>query len=245
VIQTSEELLDSIKRVVEGARDTAHKTSEVFQVTENGLESMIVLHRSNESLNNLLSTTRTEVEGLAENCKAISTVVEVINSIAEQTNLLALNAAIEAARAGDQGCGFAVVADEVRALASRTQESTEEIRTIISKLQEGSLSSVRAMHSCNENIEKSLHQSQGVELSLREVHNAISAMKNDALSLSSTMENQESMGKTLSSNVNSIKQLSSTIDSVFSNSVNVVAQLKQLSDQMDGVLCRFEVIELS
>ncbi|MEI6415815.1 MAG: methyl-accepting chemotaxis protein, partial [Pseudomonadota bacterium] len=98
-----------------------------------------------DALNQVMVSASSAMEKLDAHSSDIGVVLDVIRGIAEQTNLLALNAAIEAARAGEQGRGFAVVAEEVRTLATRTQQSTEEIEKMIHRLQDETRNAAQAM----------------------------------------------------------------------------------------------------
>jgi methyl-accepting chemotaxis protein len=133
--------------------------SEVAQSTEQGKNAandaetavtagVSIVDHTLSTINTLsqdIESAVSSVNKLASNAESIGSVLDVIRGIAEQTNLLALNAAIEAARAGEQGRGFAVVADEVRTLATRTQDSTTEIQSMIEQLQSAAKDTVLAM----------------------------------------------------------------------------------------------------
>jgi len=145
---------------------------EVTEVNEEGQVITEGLHNLNGRLDRLRQVTTdssNDVSELSEKIEGIFGILQTIQGIAEQTNLLALNAAIEAARAGEQGRGFAVVADEVRNLASKTQQSTEEIASMIAGLREGAERSVKAMsesHGATDELTESINDANEKVLAL-------------------------------------------------------------------------------
>ncbi|MDP9710640.1 UNVERIFIED_ORG: methyl-accepting chemotaxis protein [Pseudomonas fluorescens] len=133
------------QEIARNAAQASTQASDARGLAEDGQQ---VVERSIKAMNQLssmLSASSSNIESLNSKTVNIGQILEVITSISQQTNLLALNAAIEAARAGEAGRGFAVVADEVRNLAHRTQESAQQVQTMIEELQVGARESVSTM----------------------------------------------------------------------------------------------------
>lgn len=106
--------------------------------------------QTREAIELIYAQTNTTNESAAKIREAVS----IITSIAEETNLLSLNASIEAARAGEQGRGFAVVASQIQKLAEQSNESAQQIETIIKVLIADSDKAVVTMGEVREIIEK-------------------------------------------------------------------------------------------
>jgi methyl-accepting chemotaxis protein len=149
-------MLESVKGVVKSTLEAQQAIADVDKSASDNRQIMNDNTRMIQELSDNIANATDVINRLNEDSDAIGHILDVIRGVADQTNLLALNAAIEAARAGEQGRGFAVVADEVRTLASRTQKSTEEIQSIIQKLQQGASEAVTIMQHSSYDVQQSV-----------------------------------------------------------------------------------------
>ena len=181
------------------------------------------------------------IHKLEKDSDQIGTVLEVIKGIAEQTNLLALNAAIEAARAGEQGRGFAVVADEVRSLASRTQESTEEIQQMIERLQKGSREAVSVMETGRTQVLSSVEQASKAGEALENITAAVDQIATMNHQIVDSVSQQGLVTEEINQNINNISQVADESANGTDQLSIASADLANLSNELQVLVNSFKV----
>jgi len=202
------EMLASVEEVSGNALTASQETATADSNAENGAAVVNNAHNAMTQLSDEVKQTAGVIDQLAEDSSKISTITDTISSIAEQTNLLALNAAIEAARAGEQGRGFAVVADEVRSLASRTQEATNEIRSMIDNLHNGIGGAVSAMEGNIQQVSLALNEVETSKESFNSISSAINQINEMNSHIAAAAEQQQQVSEEMNQNILSISDQS-------------------------------------
>ncbi|UGA57509.1 methyl-accepting chemotaxis protein [Vibrio sp. VB16] len=230
--------VDEVARNAVGASEAA---LEAHQQSDNGIQTVKEMNRSIENLSTDILHVQSVVNRLELETKSVGQILDVIRDIADQTNLLALNAAIEAARAGEQGRGFAVVADEVRNLANRTQASTDEIQSLIVKLQQESKTSVDLM-SKNANAAKDTIQlAQKTSTALLTIQTAVSHIENMNNQIATAAEEQTVVAAEINASIVDINDLAkNTYDNSMSNSQQAT-ELSMTADKLSSAVSEFKL----
>ncbi|GAA5217337.1 methyl-accepting chemotaxis protein [Corallincola platygyrae] len=241
---------ESVATAVHEMSTTAQEVSALAQNTlDEAINADGVLKESSQTFSDTVSEVRAVAEDMdqaserigqvAERSNEISGILDTIRAIAEQTNLLALNAAIEAARAGEQGRGFAVVADEVRNLAKRTQDSTEEIDTLIRGLQKEVDSTVEQIEQGKQRVENTVTETERSYQGMEQITGMIAGINDNAAQVATAAEEQSHVTEDINRNVTligdssrSIADMAGKVEAIGQTVNDIVGELDQQLSQL-------------
>ena len=194
---TSQTVSNSAQQALSEIKNADKEAERVKGISNNNKSTIEQLAREVDDASQVINK-------LHQDSASIGSILDVIRGIADQTNLLALNAAIEAARAGEYGRGFAVVADEVRSLASKTQESTQEIQSMIESLQTGAEAAVTAMTKGKQRAVSCVEQTDLASTALDSITFAVSQAHDVSEEISTAALEQQQVAEEISERLESI-----------------------------------------
>ena len=235
------EMSATVQEVARNTSDAAHVAQSADQEAKQGKVTVQQAVTSIEALANEIGTAAKVIGELEHESVQIGSVLDVIRDVAEQTNLLALNAAIEAARAGDHGRGFSVVADEVRSLASRTQQSTEEIQRMIGSLQSKARDSVHVMEVSQQKAADSVGHATDTGMALDAITARVGRISDMNTQIATAAEEQSLVADEINKNVLNIKKIAEDATASADQLSSAGTSLAELARELSGMVASFKV----
>ncbi len=197
----TEQMSATSAEIARNAETAAGEAVQARSQAQEGGSAMRMMAGKAQAMAEQIGQLQQRVDTIEEKGRSMHQMIGAINEIAEQTNLLALNAAIEAARAGEAGRGFAVVADEVRQLASKTQQSTAQIRELLESNQSSSRELVDSMGQVVESSGSMLETVGDTSQVIDNVTGSVNLMNDMVVQISESAQQQSQVSHEIAENV--------------------------------------------
>ena len=208
IVSSVDQMSTSVADITKNISDVLEASISTSEVAKEG-ESII-----NETANEIkaidVATGKLQetIVALEEHSRMIENVITFIKDVAEQTNLLALNATIEAARAGEHGKSFAVVAGEIRKLAERTNKSTDEIASVIKKIQDVVYEVRKEVEDVNKKVESGVSLSNKASQILEEISQKSETLQQMIQSIAAEVEQIANTSSQIHQDISEVAEIS-------------------------------------
>ncbi len=235
-----EQLSESARAVAVSSADVERTAGDAARVASQGTASVGAalegMFRVRERVNEI--TQKTLI--LGEKCRRIGEVLKIIRDVAGEIHMLALNAAIEsAASAGEQGKRFTVVAAEVRRLAERTRQSAEEIRAILTEIQEAAEATVAAAQQGAKEVEAGSAVAGGARTAMEEVIGRIHKAAEAAREISRSTQDQRQSSEAVATSMRDISRAVRRMAEGSEESSKAVRELSEIAERFGDLVGTF------
>ncbi|MDU8572915.1 methyl-accepting chemotaxis protein [Pseudomonas syringae] len=235
------EMTASIEEITRHAGQALDMASQAESLAKNGGKVIHQVVSDMDSIARSAQQSAQVIRTLDKDSEGIFNIIQVIKGIADQTNLLALNAAIEAARAGEQGRGFAVVADEVRSLAGRTSASTQEITTMVARIQQSTREAVTSMEAGVAQVDKGMAVTAEVERAISDILDATLSTTQLVNDITRTIGEQSLASNEIAHQVEMIASMSEGNSCVIGQTASTTDELSLMAGQLSQSVDRFQL----
>ena len=180
------------------------------------------------------------IKALGEKIENIWSIVSLINSVADQAKIIAFNAELEANNTNSSGKNFHIVANEIRRLADGIIESTKEIKTRITEIQESSDDLILTSENGTEKIQSGVENAKNLETRFESIKNASEITAESAATITEIIQQQTIASeqilitlKQISAGVSNFSMATEYISQASENLKTVATELSDTKDRTD------------